>query len=127
RQERQDEDVAVPEDMAPIAGTREAARSDGGLARVAHRAHEVVEREADRRLNLRSPFDDDVRFVPPRSPAGSVIGEQSLESAALCCGEQFDGLLLRRTQTAESFEAGSFAFVREGGRHGFLLEQPTLR
>ena len=75
-EERQHEDVAVPEDVAAVGGPAEPAGADRRLAAVGDRRHQVEEREADRPLQLRVALDDDVGALPAPRPGLAVLGEQ---------------------------------------------------
>ena len=86
-EERQHEDVAVPEHVAAVAGPAQAARSDGRLALVGDRRHQVEQREADRALELRVALDHDVGVLPTRGPRLAVLAEQALEAGLSGLGE----------------------------------------
>ena len=65
REERQHENVAVPEDVATVGVTRETAGTDGRFALVRDRRDQVKERETDGELQLR----DRLRRRRRRSPS----------------------------------------------------------
>src|SRR5206468_7111438 len=79
-EEGQDEDVAVPEDVAAVGGTGEAARADSRLAVVRDRGHEMEEGDSNRELEVGIAFDDHVRLLPASRPALAVLAKQALES-----------------------------------------------
>ena len=79
-EERKDEDVAVPEDVAAVRGSGQPAGTDGGLARDADRRDQVEERQADCELQLRIGLDHDVGGLPTRRPGGTMLGQQTSRS-----------------------------------------------
>ena len=116
----QHEDVAVPEDVAAVAGAAQAARADGRLAVVADRRHQVEEREADRALQLRVALDDDVgvcqrraqasraRAAAARSPASSAAASAACAAAGsrVVGAEPLEHRSRRRSRTAARRRSG---------------------
>ncbi len=89
--EREDEDVAVPENVSPVPRTGEAARTDCSLSRLTHRAHQMEERDADGMMKFRITFDQHVRLVPSSSPHTAMFAEETLEPGMLGGGERRGG------------------------------------
>ena len=87
RQKGEHEHVAVPEDVAAVGPSAEAARPDGRLVRVSDRRHQVEEREANRPLELRVSLDDHVGFPPALRPCFPVLAQEPFEARALRRGE----------------------------------------
>ena len=106
-EEREHEDVAVPEDVPAVCRPGQAAGTDGRLAAVAGRADQVEEREANRPLELWIAFDDDVGLRPPASPGLPVLAEQALEAGLLGRGECEMREALLRVVRAEPLEGSS--------------------
>ena len=74
REEGEDEDVRVPEDVAAVAVAGQAARARRPPRRVRGRAAEVEEREAGRALQRRRrPSMRDVGGLPARGPGRAVL------------------------------------------------------
>src|SRR5206468_13074424 len=68
-EERQDEDLGVPEGVAAVAGTGQGPGPDGrGVALRVAGGDEVVDGEAQRLLGGRVAVDHDVAVVPPVAP-----------------------------------------------------------
>ena len=82
-QERQDEDVAVPEHVPSIGRAGQAPSADGSLAMVADRGHQVEQGQPQRLLEPGVTFDDDVGGLPAPCPSLTVLGEQTLETGVL--------------------------------------------
>ena len=73
RKERKDEDVCIPEHVAPVARPGEAAGADRGLAFRGSRPDEVKEREAGRELEIVVTVDDHVGVFPAVGPRRALL------------------------------------------------------
>ena len=116
-QERQDEDVGVPEDVPAVSEAAQPPRTESGLGPVGNRSHEMEEAEAHGPLQLRIALDADVGNGPTACPGRTLLGEQSLDPDALGGLECFECRLGARCLPRvggvgdESFEP------QPGGRH----------
>ena len=82
--------------MAAIAVAGEATGTDGGLAPLGDRRHEMEQGESGRQLQRVVPFDADVSVLPPARPRPTVLGEQAVEAGGGCFAGVAYGRVRRR-------------------------------
>ena len=96
REERQHEDIRIPEDVPAVARPADAARAERGLARLADGRHQVEEREADVPLELR------------RRPRSARRPRSQRRAHARRCSRSkpLEAALFRRAATCATASAG---------------------
>ena len=80
REEREHEDVGIPENVPAVTRTADASRAESGLAGLGDLRHQVEEREPHAPLQLRITLDLDIRCVPTTRPCAPVLNEEALEA-----------------------------------------------
>src|ERR1700694_5138255 len=78
RQHRQHEDLRVPEGVTVVAWARQPFRRDGPTLPTRSRLQNVEERKAYRLLDLRIPFQLDIRARPEVVQVGTLLRQQAL-------------------------------------------------
>ena len=78
-EERQHEDVGVPEDVASVRVAGQSARADSRFAVIGNRCHQVEQRDPGCELQVLVALDADVGFGPAFRPGPPLFAEQPLE------------------------------------------------